>query len=75
MAACLSAALALIVWGVTFVNTRALLADSSALEILMVRFAMAWAVLCGWEMITVRPEFVPCRNAEPLPCQRLAATV
>lgn len=31
--------------GVTFVNTRALLGDFSALEILVVRFALAWAAL------------------------------
>ena len=33
------------VWGVTFVNTRALLADFSALEILVARFALAWGAL------------------------------
>ena len=33
------------VWGVTFANTRALLADFSALEILVVRFALAWGAL------------------------------
>ena len=49
-----TAAVVIFVWGITFVNTRALLADFSALEILVVRFAMAWAVLWGWEMIAVR---------------------
>ena len=39
------------VWGVTFVNTRALLADFSALEILAVRFALAWGAMRGWEII------------------------
>lgn len=39
------------VWGVTFVNTRALLADFSALEILAVRFALVWGALRGWEII------------------------
>lgn len=34
------------VWGVTFANIRALLGDFSALEILVVRFALAWA-RCG----------------------------
>ena len=41
----IAAAFTLVVWGVTFVNTRALLADFSALEILVVRFALAWAAL------------------------------
>ena len=34
-----------IVWSATFVNTKALLADFSALEILGIRFAMAWVAL------------------------------
>ncbi len=33
------------VWGSTFVNTKALLADFSALEILGIRFALAWVAL------------------------------
>ena len=33
------------VWGSTFVNTKALLTDFSALEILGIRFALAWAAL------------------------------
>lgn len=33
------------VWGATFVSTRALLADFSALEILLLRFALAWCAL------------------------------
>jgi len=41
--ALLSAAFALLVWGVTFANTRALLFDFSALEIMVVRFVMASA--------------------------------
>jgi len=39
---CLYAAFALLVWGVTFASTRALLFDFSALEIMVVRFVMAW---------------------------------
>jgi len=46
---CLYAAFALLVWGVTFANTRALLFDFSALEIMVVRFAMAWVALLGME--------------------------
>lgn len=34
-----------LVWGVTFVNTKALLVDFSALEILFLRFVMAYAAL------------------------------
>lgn len=40
----------ILVWGMTFANTRALLGDFSALEILVVRFALAWAALWGWEI-------------------------
>lgn len=35
----------ILVWGITFVNTRALLVDFSAFEIQLIRFAMAWGVL------------------------------
>lgn len=41
-------------WGVTFVNTRALLVEFSALEIQLLRYTMAWATLalisgrCRW---------------------------
>ena len=34
----------------TFANTRALLEDFSALEILIGRFALAWVALWGWEI-------------------------
>lgn len=34
-------AFVILVWGVTFVNTRALLADFSALEIVVARFVLA----------------------------------
>ena len=39
------AAFVVVVWSATFVNTKALLADFSALEILAIRFAMAWVAL------------------------------
>ena len=55
----IAAAFTLIVWGVTFVNTRMLLTEFSALEILLLRFALAWGMLaliglvqrkrCGWQ--------------------------
>ena len=38
------AALVILVWGMTFANTRALLTDFSALEILVVRFVGDGAV-------------------------------
>ena len=38
-------AFAIAVWGVTFASTRALLADFSSLEILVLRFSLAWAAL------------------------------
>ena len=40
-----AAAFVIFVWGITFVNTRALLGDFSALEIQVLRFGLAWAVL------------------------------
>ena len=43
--ACLVAAFVILIWGMTFANTRALLEDFSALEILVGRFALAWAAL------------------------------
>ena len=57
----LCAVFTILVWGVTFVNTRALLGDFSSLEILVVRFAMAWAAL--W---VVRPRQIAktCRSDE-----------
>lgn len=39
------AAVVILIWGMTFANTRALLEDFSALEILVVRFGLAWAAL------------------------------
>lgn len=43
------AVIVILVWGITFVNTRVLLGDFSALEILVVRFGLAWAALRMWE--------------------------
>lgn len=39
------AAVAIVVWGVTFASTRALLEDFSSLEILVLRFSLAWVAL------------------------------
>lgn len=44
----LAALFAIVAWSVTFTNIRALLADFSSLEILVVRFTMAWALLWAW---------------------------
>ena len=46
----MTAAAVILIWGITFVNTRALLEDFSALEILVVRFGVAWAALWGWRL-------------------------
>ena len=54
-------AVVILVWGVTFVNTRALLGDFSALEILVVRFALAWAAL--W-LVGPRQLVKKCRGDE-----------
>ena len=42
-----AAAAAILVWGVTFANTRVLLEDFSALEINLIRFGLAWLALWG----------------------------
>lgn len=39
------AAVTILIWGITFVNTRALLADFNSYEILYIRFATAYAAL------------------------------
>ena len=41
-AANLAVVFVILVWGMTFANTRALLEDFSALEIQFLRFALAW---------------------------------
>ena len=50
----LAATLAIVVWGVTFASTRILLYEFSALEILLLRFSLAWAVLWAWELVVWR---------------------
>ena len=49
----------LIVWGITFVNTRALLADFSSFEIMVLRFVLAFATLCAIERVMRPPK---CRE-------------
>ena len=46
----LAATFAIVVWGVTFASTRVLLEDFSALEILILRFGIAWAALWLWNV-------------------------
>ena len=58
----LSAAVAIVVWGVTFASTRMLLADFSALEILVLRFSLAWAALRGIERFMGVAKGVCCRD-------------
>jgi len=41
----LVAAFVIVVWGMTFASTRVLLVDYSALEILVIRFVLAWVTL------------------------------
>ena len=45
-----AAVFAIVVWGVTFAATRSLLEEFSVLEILVLRFALAWGALWMWEM-------------------------
>ena len=56
------AAFVILVWGITFVNTRALLEEFSALEILVGRFGLAWVALWGWGRVAARPESAPYRR-------------
>ena len=47
----IAAGIAIAVWGVTFASTRVLLEEFSALEINIVRFALAWVALaCASKM-------------------------
>ena len=45
----IAAIFTIIVWGMTFASTRTLLEDFSSLEILVLRFSLAWAALWGIE--------------------------
>lgn len=47
----LSVALVIVIWGVTFASTRALLEDFSSFEILVLRFSLAWAALWSIERL------------------------
>ena len=52
----LLAVFSIVVWGVTVVNTRTLLGDFSSLEIMVLRFALAWLIL--WLMSPKEYKFV-----------------
>ena len=71
----LSAAIAIVVWGVTFASTRSLIEDFSSLEILLLRFSLAWMALWGFSACprrgsrgnaggecTARPESTPYQH-------------
>ena len=51
-----SAGFVILAWGVTFANTRALLRDFSALEIQLLRFALAWLTLRAGELLPTRAD-------------------
>ena len=61
----LVALLVILIWGITFANTRALLEDFSALEIQLVRFALAWAAL--W--IVDLAKFFGSKNRDDTACR------
>lgn len=44
----IAALFVILVWGITFVNTRALLEQFSALEIQVLRFVLGWIALACW---------------------------
>jgi len=48
--------LTVLIWGVTFVNTRVLLEDFNSYEILVLRFAMAYAALWAFAPRRIRSE-------------------
>ena len=50
----IAASVAIVVWGVTFASTRVLLEEFSALEINVLRFALAWAALAAGGMLRRR---------------------
>jgi drug/metabolite transporter (DMT)-like permease len=50
-AGALALAFVIVVWGVTFASTRALLEDFSSFEILALRFSLAWAALWSSERL------------------------
>jgi len=61
----LLAAASILIWSVTFVNTKALLVDFSALEIQVLRFTMAFLALLPLARGTARKSR-PTRHDEPL---------
>ncbi len=42
---CIAAGVVIVVWGMTFASTRVLLEDFSSLEIIVLRFLLAWVAL------------------------------
>lgn len=56
------AAFVILVWGVTFVNTKALLVEFSALEIQVLRFALGYAALCAYGCAGSSARRIPWRD-------------
>ena len=54
------ALICVLVWGVSFVNTKALLVDFSSLEVQVLRFSLAWIVLSGVEFVQKGPSSTRC---------------
>lgn len=52
----------ILVWGVTFVNTKALLDNFSALEIQVIRFALGWFALCVFGKFEKFCKLLPFRD-------------
>lgn len=59
-----------VIWGMTFANTRALLGDFSALEILVGRFGLAWAALWGCEACRLLSQPSAVRQPKAARCRR-----
>ena len=60
-----AAAIAIVVWGVTFASTRVLLEEFSALEINIARFALAWVALaCAAKVPRGGLDSTPCHSRQ-----------
>ena len=57
---------ALVVWGVTFASTRALLVDFSPLEIQLVRFSLAWLALVVVALVSLNGRPIMRRVPRPI---------
>lgn len=58
----------ILVWGTTFVATKALLVSFTALQIMLLRFSIAWLVLLlitGWDKSRKKERIEGCTGEEP----------